>query len=348
LLLLTLRDLRYRATRFLVVIVGTGVVLTLLFLMTGLVEQFNQEPYRSVQAIGADWWAVPAGVSGPFTASATLDQTLVDELVPSVAGEPVVVARGTLTVAGEPTEAIVIGHVAGGLVAPPLLEGRPVATPGEVVVDASAGAALADVVRLADTDLTVVGLSEDTSLLAGQPLVFVEIDQARGAMFGGAPVTGAVIFQGEGAPSIAGVDFLSADEVAADALGPLENAISSIDLIRGLLWGVAAIIIGAVVYLSALERQRDFAVLRAVGGTVGQLSGSLALQAVLVGLGAVMLAALLQALLVPVFPLKVRVPLRALWQLPLLSVVVSLMAAGAGLRRVRKADPALAFGGPGT
>ena len=57
----------------------------------------------------------------------------------------------------------------------------------------------------------------------------------------------------------------SADDVAEDALGPLKDAIASVDLVRALLWLVTAVIIGAVVFLSALERQRDFAILRAMG-----------------------------------------------------------------------------------
>ena len=121
---------------------------------------------------------------------------------------------------------------------------------------------------------------------------------------------------------------------------------SSIDLIRILLWVVAAIIIGAVVYLSALERQRDFAVLLAVGGRSRQLATSLAIQAVFVALLAVATAAALQAVVAPVFPLKVRVPPASLWQLPTVAVVVALLAASAAMRRVRKTDPAAAFGGP--
>jgi putative ABC transport system permease protein len=63
--LLTLRDLSYRATRFVVVIVMGAVVFALLFVMTGLVEQFNTEPYDTVHQMGADDWVVAAGISGP-------------------------------------------------------------------------------------------------------------------------------------------------------------------------------------------------------------------------------------------------------------------------------------------
>jgi putative ABC transport system permease protein len=102
-----------------------------------------------------------------------------------------------------------------------------------------------------------------------------------------------------------------------------------------------------VVYLSALERQRDFAVLKAVGVSNRTLLASLALQAVLVALAAVAIAAVLQIGLGPAFPLKVRVPARAFWQLPLLAVVIALLASAAGMRRVARSDPALAFAGAG-
>ena len=101
---------------------------------------------------------------------------------------------------------------------------------------------------------------------------------------------------------------LTVDEIGEDTLRPLDGAIASIDLVRALLWIVAAVIIGSVVYLSALERQRDFAVLKAIGTSNRTLLGSLALQAVLVALAAVALAAVIQIFLAPAFPLKVRVP----------------------------------------
>jgi putative ABC transport system permease protein len=342
--LLTVRDLTHRAARFVVVILATAMVFTLLFLMTGLVEQFNQEPYLSVEAIGDANWIVPAGVSGPITASSTLDPELAAELT-ALGLEPVVVARGTLGIDGVQSESVVIGHVYGGEVDPPLIEGRRASATGEVVLDATTGVSLGDQIRLADTSFRVVGISDDTTLLAGQPIVFGGIDDIRDALFGGAPVTSAALGSLSTLPP--GVEMLTPTQVADDALGPLESAISSIDLIRALLWVVAGIIIGAVVYLSALERSRDFAVMRAVGAPIRKLGGSLAIQALMIALVAVGLAAIIQFLIVPVFPMKVRVPTRSLWQLPLLAMAVSLAAAAGGMRRVRRTDPAEAFAGPG-
>ena len=77
------------------------------------------------------------------------------------------------------------------------------------------------------------------------------------------------------------------------------------------------------------------------------LLGSLALQAVLVALLAVGLAAIIQIFLAPQFPLAVTVPARAFWQLPLLAVVMALIAGAVGMRKVLKADPSQAFAGAG-
>ena len=141
---------------------------------------------------------------------------------------------------------------------------------------------------------------------------------------------------------------MSADDVAQSVLEPLDGAVASIDLVRALLWMVAAIIVGAVVYLSALDRQRDFAVLKAVGAPNRALLGSLALQAVLVALLAVGVAAIVQIFLAPRFPLAVSVPDRAFWQLPLTAVIMALIAGAVGMRKVLRADPSQAFSGAGT
>lgn len=343
--LLTIRDLNFRAVRFGIVTLGVALVLTLLYLMTGLIEQFNKEPFLTTDQLGASHWVLPEGVSGPYTSSSALTDLQVAAIEAGGASAEVVVARGTLTVAGEETEAIVIGGDPAGLGMPEPAEGARPTAAGEVVLDSSSGASLGDGVELGDDAYTVVGLTDDTTILAGLVGTFVSIDDARATVFGDVPVTSAVLLDAEPISVPDSTQVITTDVAAEDALGPLESAVASIDLIRILLWVVAAIIIGAIIYLSALERSRDFAVLKAMGGRNRQLSGSLALQAVLVALTGAALATLFQLLLVPVFPLTVRVPLSAYWTIPLVAVAVALLAGWAGMRRVAKADPATAFGG---
>lgn len=66
-----------------------------------------------------------------------------------------------------------------------------------------------------------------------------------------------------------------------------------------------------------------------------------------VALIAVFLSTGLQVLMRPSFPLRIRVPPAAFWQVPLLASVVALLAARVGMRKVIMSDPAAAFAGPG-
>ncbi len=345
-ILLTLRDLQHRAVRFIVVTVLAAVVFSLLFVMTGLVEQFNREPFDTVDAFGATAWVIPEGVSGPFTASSTLTTAAAAEVDADVTA-PAVIARSSLARGGTIDEVILIGHDADSLGSPPTTSGRAASAPGELVVDSTMDVDVGDRVAVAGAEFTVVGRSDDTTLLAGIPLVFMMTSDAQDLVFKSRDVISVVLVDGAVRGVPAGTVATEPEAIAEDVLGPLESAIASVDLVRGLLWMVAALIIGAVVYLSALERQRDFAVLKAIGTSNSTLLGSLALEAVLVALGSVLVAAVVQYLLVPAFPLKVRVPMRAFWQVPLLAVVMALLAGAAGMRRVATSDPALAFAGAG-
>ena len=104
--------------------------------------------------------------------------------------------------------------------------------------------------------------------------------------------------------------------------------------------------IGSVVYLSALERRRDFAVYKATGWSSAALAGGLAVQSVLLSVLASVVGIGLAALLVPLFPLSFEVPVTTQLLLPVVAMGVGLVASLAGLRKAVGVEPALAFGGP--
>ncbi len=340
--LLTLRDLQHRRSRVAVVTLLVTLVMTLLFLMTGLVNQLQTESHKLVNALGSDDWLVAEGVSGPITSVSVLDIGLSAQLGDEAS--PVVVSRGTLFDAeGLDSEIVILGHIAGRPGQPTPTQGRHPIGEGEVAIDSTLGAEIGDRVEVGGRRFEVVGLTSDTTVLAGLPFVFMDLGVAQDISFDSRERVTAFVGAFDGAPEA--TVMLTAEEVADDALGPLESAIASIDLIRGLLWAVAAIVVAAVIFLSALERSRDFAVLKAVGASGSDLGVGLALQAVLIALLATLLAAAIATLVQPVFPLAVDVPVRAYWRVPVVAVVVSLIAASFGVRRVSRTDPAAAFGG---
>ena len=343
-ILLTFRDLVYRKTRFIVVTVLGAVVFALLFVMTGLVNQFNLEPADTVEQFGADHWVLPEGVSAPFTSVSVMQAAALDA-VDAATKSPVVITRSSVSDGGEPEEVVLVGFEPGGLGTPQVVEGREPTAAGEVALDRSAGISVDAAVTVGGQPFTVVGLTEDATVLAGIPFAYLTLPEAQMLAFTSTQVISSVLVAGDVGPLPAGLASLTSDDVVDQTLQPLDGAIASIDLVRALLWIVAAIIVGAVVYLSALDRQRDFAVLKAVGTANSSLLGSLALQAVLIALGAVALAAIIQIFLAPQFPLPVTVPARAFWQLPLLAVVMALAAGAIGMRKVLRSDPSQAFSG---
>ena len=125
----------------------------------------------------------------------------------------------------------------------------------------------------------------------------------------------------------------------------MEAGIQTVDAINGLLWLVAAGIIGSIVYLSALERTRDFAVMKATGASNRSLMGGLAIAALVLSVLAGIGAAVLALALGPQFPLPVETPPSSYLTLFVVSVVIGLLASLAGLRRAVRVDPALAFRG---
>jgi putative ABC transport system permease protein len=138
---------------------------------------------------------------------------------------------------------------------------------------------------------------------------------------------------------------MSGARVRTDLERPLASSTQTIGLLDALLLVVAAGIIGSILYLSALERVRDFAVLKATGASNLTLLAGLALQALLLAAVAALLAVLLANLLAPVFPFSIEIPTSAYLRLAVLTLVVGLIATLAGLRQAVGVDPALAFGG---
>jgi putative ABC transport system permease protein len=132
-------------------------------------------------------------------------------------------------------------------------------------------------------------------------------------------------------------------EVRSDLVRPVEGAKGTISLIRWLLWIVAAGIIGAIVYLSVLERVPQFAVLKGIGLPGWSLLSSLALEAVTLAGGAALLAVGLEAALQTAVAIPVEVPALSYGSLPVVALVAASFASALAFRRVTRIDPALAF-----
>ena len=348
-LLTTLRDLQWRLRRFVIAGIGAAMVFALTLVLAGLSASFQAEAGRAVDAIGADAWVVRTGVDGVFTTISIVPVAAAAEVAkePGVRrADPIVVLHNTLHFHGV-KDVNLVGYVDGGLGAPPVRSGRLPRNSGELVVDESIGADLGARLPMAGKNFTVVGLTKGMTINAGQPMVFVRLVDAQQLFVGGANLATAIVTKGVPKRAPDGFVVRSKAVTRDELLRPLKGAIESLRLTLLLLWCVAALVIGSVVYLSALERGRDFAVYKATGWSTAKLAGALTLQAVLLSTSAALLGLVVAQGLLPFFPLTFEVPGSARVMLPVIGLVVGLLASAAGLRKAVGVDPALAFGGQG-
>ena len=347
-LLAALRDLQWRRKRFAIAVIGAALVFSMGLLMSGLSNTFTVEIDRTLTQSGGEMWIAPTGAAGPFSAGINIP---LDELnaaggLPGVErSDAVVFTRTVAEVDSGPVDVNLFGVVPGGLGAPAASDGQAPLASGELMA-ASRLADVGDEVVILGRRFLVVGTVDRASLIAGSPSVFVVLDDAQEMLTNGQNLASMIVATGPEPTLPSQLTAFDRDQTEADLARPLKNATQSIDFIRTLLWMVAALIVASVIYLSALERTRDFAVFKATGVPTRAIGAGLALQAVLIAVTASIVGALLALVIAPKFPMDVVISKGSLMFLPLLAIVVGIVSSVVGLRRIAQVQPAVAFGGP--
>jgi putative ABC transport system permease protein len=331
-LLAALRDMQWRKRRFVIAILSTAIIFAMTLVLTGLANGFRTEAQKTVDALGIDIFLVKDGASGPFvgaTPFAPVDLPRIATAPGVQAAAPIVYAGGTVTLGEATRNADLFG-----------------ATPDEVAVSSTLGRNQGEDIQIASRRLRIVGIVDNSTALANLPNIFLTTEGAQQLVYGGQPLVASIGIRGKLDQVPPGYKAIDRDGAIADLLRPLKVAVNSITIVAILLWVVAAMIVGSIIYLSALERLRDFAVYKAIGVPTSSIAAGLGLQAIIVALSAVIVGVVLSALLGPIFPMQVIVPGYAYVALPVIAVVFGLIASATGLHRAVSVDPAIAFGGP--
>lgn len=345
-LLLALRDLQWRRRRFMIAVAATGLVFSISLLLAGVSTTVHDEPKQVVDAVDADAWVVAKGASGPFTTPEVFPASVAAEVegIPGVrAADPFAVLHTSIEDGGL-RDINLIGVRIGGVGTPDVDEGRAPRRSNEVIVDRALGVDVGDEITVSGRRLEVVGEASGITYLFGTPTVFAPLRDLQELGFGGQPLAMATVTRGVPDSAPGGFKVMFDDAVADDLDRQLANGTETIDFLNILLFVVAGGIVGSMVYLSALERTRDFAVLKATGAGNGGLLAGLALQAVILSTVAVAAAAVLARVLAPAFPFEVQLTGRSLARLAVIAIAIGLVASAIGFRRVARTDPALAFG----
>lgn len=340
-----LRDLQWRKRRFVIAIVGTGLVFAMTLVLTGLANGFRVEATRTVDSLGLDGFLVKSGATGPFLGSSAFPATKLQ--VPGVElAVPLVYGSATMTDRGNPRSVNVFGAPERGPGIPAMKEGRPPTEPHETAVSDTMDMPIGNTIEVGSRNLQIVGIVHDSTALAGQPNIFLTVAGAQKLLFSGQQLISSIGVQGMPDRAPSGYLLVTRDGAINDLLRALNGARQAMTLMAGLLWVVAALIVGSMIYMSALERTRDFAVFKAVGVPTRSILAGLAMQAVIVAVLAAALGGALSVLLGPLFPMRVDIPQVAFLLLPVVAITIGVLASLAGLRRAVTVDPALAFGGP--
>ena len=344
-----LRDMQWRRWRFVIAIAVTGLVFAMTLVLTGLANGFRVEDERTVDSIGVDMFLIKSGATGPFLGSTPFPASVLHVVAGApgvVAAAPLLYKGATFKTAGSTRDAAVFGAPAGGPGMPAMSQGRAPSNSDEIAVSSTIGRPVGDELEIGSRKLAIVGIVNNSTALAKTPNLFLTIEGIQQLAYGGQPLVGSIGIRGTLSQIPDGYRVVNRSVAVDDLMRPTKIAVEAIRIVAILLWIVAALIVGAVVYLSALERMRDFAVFKAIGVATRSVLAGLVLQAIVVAVLAAAFGAALSRLLAPLFPMNVIEPTSAYPLLAVIAVLVGLLASATAVQRAATVDPAHAFGGP--
>ncbi|HTX00870.1 MAG TPA: FtsX-like permease family protein [Acidimicrobiales bacterium] len=347
-LAVTVADLVQRARQFLIAVVGTAVVLGVALVVAGMAQGFTAEVSQTVHGFGADSLVLSRAAEARISAFAdfpSADAALVATSPGVRRADPILldpnqVARWS----GHSATVYIAGVTIGGIGNPTeLTSGHPLAGPEQAVADSLLGVGSGGRLVVGGLRFDVVGTVSGRSLLGGIPLVYVPLGEAQQLAVHGRPYITGVLTTGFPRRVPSGLQAESPDQVDAATVAQMSGAIQSLRASEWLMWAVAVIIVAALLYVVALERRRDFAVLKALGASTAALFAGLVLEAILATLVASALGLLLSVVLSPLMAEQVDVPTLAYLTLPLIAMALGVVASVAAVRQIARVDPASAF-----
>ncbi|MER5278633.1 ABC transporter permease [Streptomyces sp. NPDC002809] len=353
------RDLRFAKGRF--ALMGTVVVLITLLvgLLSGLTAGLARENTSAVTGLNADhlaFAAPPDGQSVSFTNSTVRETAWRSwEKQPGVEAAQPLGIRTLNAAAGERTAAVsAFGVEPGSGLAP---SGTPVG-PGTVVLSEQAAEDLAagagDRLRLGGDEVTVAAVAGDASY-SHTPVVWTAL--ADWQRFGADGEGGAEHATVIALTTTGGTDLAAGDRAAGTstltldgsltAIGSYQAENGSLQLMRGFLFAISALVIGAFFTVWTIQRSGDVAVLKALGASTPYLlRDALGQAVVMLAIGTGLGTALASGIGALVGGGAVPFVLEASTVLVPAAVMIALGAVGAALsiRRITAVDPLTALG----
>ncbi len=363
-----LRSLLYDRARLAIAVGGVGFAVLLVLTLRGIFDGTIAKSTLYTERVGADLFVTQAGVEHMALAAPLIPLTLEDRLaaIPGVADARAIVrVPAIVKIDGGDVSTSIVGYdTVDGLGGPwSLAAGRTDLDADGAILDVTVadqhGLRLGDTLTIGGRPFRLEGLSRETNALALGRVVFIPRAAAMDLFLQPGIVNFVLV---KAAPGVDVAELAAAIEAASpeltaqtrDALvandrtlfrslfGVPVNVMAYIGLAVGLL------VIGLATYAAAVERSRDFGVLKAIGASNAYLYRVVIEVALGIGVGGFVLglalALLLGPLIVRVAP-ELGVTVRPAYAAQIfgLALGLSLVSALLPVRRVAGLDPKEAF-----
>lgn len=261
---IALRELRFARGRFALFCGVIGLMTLMVVLLTGLTAGLGAASVSAVDALPASHVAFAPDAKVAFATSTVTERnwrTLAAQ--PGVRSASPIGVSTTKLVAADHSQAVsVLGGVPGKSPAP-----------GEVLVPSGLGVSVGDRIKLGDQEVRVSGTTEDTSLNHLTAVYVSLLTWESTAHSSGAT---AIAVQADSGADLAAADAAAGTKTvtraaAYNAVGSYSSEQSSLNLMRALLFGISALVVGAFFTVWTMQRSHDLAVVRAIGASRGYL-----------------------------------------------------------------------------
>ncbi|MFF0867079.1 ABC transporter permease [Nonomuraea sp. NPDC003560] len=352
-----LRDLRFAKGRFALMGAVVFLITLLVTMLSGLTAGLARENISAVEGLPAGHLVFAGSGKPSFADSRVTDRTWQEwRRATGDAAERLGVSMSRLGYGDDGSAGVALfGVQPGGALA----QGRPVDA-GKVVLSAAlaadTGVGAGDTVRIAGRDFTVSGVGGQASY-SHTPVVWVGIgDWEQMGRQAGADSVATVLALPAGDTGLPAGGLAAADarlgtttvplSQAPAAIGSFSSENGSLQLMRGFLFAISALVIGAFFTVWTIQRRGDVAVLKALGASSGYLLRDALAQAVIVLLVGAGAGGLLGAGLGALAEGTVPFVLSAATTVAPVAVLILLGAAGAALaiRKITSVDPLTALG----
>ncbi|GAA2426048.1 ABC transporter permease [Streptomyces macrosporus] len=354
------RDLRFAKGRF--ALMGTVIVLITLLvgLLSGLTAGLGRQNVSAITSLPADKIAFNAPGEGEDLSYS--DSTVEERQwrqwaeAPGVSSaEPLGITTTRATAGSESAAVSAFGVRPGSTIAPDSgkIDNRAAVLSTTAADDLGVGAG--DGFTLAGRKMTVAAVSGDVSF-SHTPVVWISLDfwqkTAPPAGPTGGPTATVIALNTtsgadiEAADRAAGTKTVSKDD-SLSAIGSYTSENGSLQLMRGFLFAISALVVGAFFTVWTIHRSGDVAILKALGASTADLlkdalgqavvllaGGTLLGTGIAAGLGALVARSAVPFLLTPatvLFPAAV-------------TIVLGALGAALSIRRITSVDPLTALG----